>query len=203
MAEMDRLHESGDLRGILRGRRAAFGRGRTNTAPERLSARHRTGQAPCRGASGPCGSGAPAKAARRAVRRRRGPARYPPRPDLAVGGSPAAPADDETVLAPGTKIGRDTPDARRTCGAASSQSTRHADFSAAAKTTPAPPTGRLAHLRRRPKLMMRPHRTEPRLLLGQRRVTCESSIPSPLRCSPCARLVPQLKQEVHPKEDPP
>ena len=41
---------------------------------------------------------------------------------------------------------------------------------------------RLAHLRRRPKVMMRPHHsTEPRLLLGQHRTErhLESSIPSP------------------------
>ena len=66
---------------------------------------------------------------------------------------------------------------------------------------------RLAHLRRRPKVMMRPHHsTEPRLLLGQHRTERHlrklHPVPAPMQPL-CKRLVPQLKQEVHPKEDPP
>ena len=66
---------------------------------------------------------------------------------------------------------------------------------------------RLAHLRRRPKVMMRPHHsTEPRLLLGQHRTERHlrrCSIPSPLRCSPCLKRLAtcNIKQEVHPKDE--
>ena len=99
------------------------------------------------------------------------------------------------------------PDAAgRTCGAASSQSTRHAPGTSAPppKTTPAPPTRRATARHttasRPPSAPPQGNDASPNRASSSGNtapsVTCESSIPSPLRCSPCARDLYRLKQEV-------
>ena len=119
--------------------------------------------------------------------------------------SPAAPADDETVPPvphqmaraqpqhPGPEIGHRAQEQEP--GVVGHQMSRSYLWRSVPRVTRHEPYHSV-HLRRRPKVMMRPHHsTEPRLLLGQHRTE--------RRVRPRSDAAPVQETCVHPKEDPP